>query len=268
MVTAQSPTITYGQATPTYTSVITGYQYTDGLSVVSGTPSLITIPASPTAAGQYTITAAIGPLSAANYTFAFTNGTLTINKAPLTVTANNATRAVGAANPTFTASYNGFVNGETTAVLSGSPLLTTTATTSSPAGLYPITTTVGSLTAANYTFAFVNGTLSVIQAPSVSLAPSSALAGSHGAGYTLTVTIQNTGTGPVSNLALTAATLGTTSGTPLPQTWGTVAAGGTAVFTVTFPGSVGMDGAGVAEKYSGTYAGGTFSTSLRSVTLP
>jgi len=193
---------------------------------------------------------------------------LTINPAPLTVTANNASRAVGAANPTFTASYSGFVSGDSASVLSGAPTLTTTATTSSPAGLYPITVAQGTLAAANYTFTFVNGTLSVIQAPSVSMTNTSTLTGSHSAGYTLTITIQNTGSGPVSNLALTAATLGTTSGTPLPQTWGTVAAGGTAVFTVTFPGSVGADGAGVAEKYSGTYTGGTFSTSLRSVTLP
>jgi hypothetical protein len=62
--------------------------------------------------------------------------------------------------------------------------------------------------------------------------------------------------------------LGTTSGTPLPQTWGTIAAGGTAAFTVAIPGSAGLDGAGVAEKCSGTYTGGAFSGSVRSVTLP
>jgi hypothetical protein len=194
--------------------------------------------------------------------------TIMVSKAALTVTANNATMNVGAALPAFTASYTGFVNGDTAAVLSGAPSLTTTATSSSPAGLYPITVSQGTLSAANYTFTFVNGTLSVVVAPTVSLTPSSTVTGSHSTGYTLTVTIKNTGTGPVSNLALTAATLGTTSGTPLPRTWGTLAAGGTAVFTVTVPGSVGADGTAVAEKYSGTYTGGTFSTSLRSVTLP
>jgi hypothetical protein len=175
---------------------------------------------------------------------------------------------VGAANPTFTASYSGFVNGETTAVLSGSPSLTTTAATSSPAGLYPITAALGTLSAANYSFTFVNGTLSVVQAPSVSMTNTSTLSGTHSSGYTLTITIQNTGSAPVPNLALTAATLGTTSGTPLPQSGGTIAVGGHATFTVAVSGSVGSDGTGVAEKYSGTYTGGTFSTSLRSVTLP
>jgi hypothetical protein len=127
---------------------------------------------------------------------------------------------------------------------------------------------LGSLTSANYSFTFVNGTLSVVAPPAVSITPSATVTGSHAAGYTLTITIQNPGTTPLPNLVLTAATLGTTSGTPLPQTWGTVAAGGSATFTVNFPGSVGADGAGVAEKYSGTYTGGTFSASIRSVTLP
>jgi hypothetical protein len=193
---------------------------------------------------------------------------ITVNAATLTVTANNASRATGAANPTFTASYSGFVNGDTSSVLGGAPSLTTTATTSSPAGLYPITAALGSLTSANYSFTFVNGTLSVVAPPAVSITPSATVTGSHAAGYTLTITIQNPGTTPLPNLVLTAATLGTTSGTPLPQTWGTVAAGGSATFTVNFPGSVGADGAGVAEKYSGTYTGGTFSASIRSVTLP
>jgi hypothetical protein len=44
--------------------------------------------------------------------------------------------------------------------------------------------------------------------------------------------------------------------------------GGTAKFIVSVPGSAGADGKGVAEKYSGTYTGGTFSASVKSVTLP
>jgi hypothetical protein len=134
--------------------------------------------------------------------------------------------------------------------------------------LYPITVSQGTLTAANYSFVFVNGTLSVVSAPSVSLSSTSTLTGSAAAGYTLTITLKNTGANPVPNVVLNTATLGITSGTPLPQTWGTIAVGGAATFTVNFPGSTGANGAGVAEKYSTSYTGGTFSTSLRSVTLP
>jgi hypothetical protein len=110
--------------------------------------------------------------------------------------------------------------------------------------------------------------ITVVQPPAVSLTATAAVTGSHSAGYTMTITVKNTGNATASNVTLTAATLGTTSGTPLPQTWGTVAEGATATFTVTFPGSVGADGAGVAEKFSGAYTGGTYATSIRSVTLP
>jgi hypothetical protein len=188
---------------------------------------------------------------------------------PLTITANNATMTVGGPLPTFTASYSGFANGDTSASLGGSPSLTTTATASSPAGTYPIVAAIGSITDPNYVYSFVNGTLSVIQPTSVSLTTSATVGGSHNGGYTLTVSVKNNGTTPVSNLALTAASLGTVSATAgLPQSWGSLAGGATATFTVDISGTAGTDGAGVAEKYSGSYAGGTFSGSLRSVTLP
>ncbi|HXI29624.1 MAG TPA: MBG domain-containing protein, partial [Vicinamibacterales bacterium] len=87
----------------------------------------------------------------------------TINKAALTITADSKTRLYGSAMPTMTASYSGFVNGETSAVLTAQPTLSTTATASSPFGTYPIT--VSGATAANYTITFVNGTLTVSRAP-------------------------------------------------------------------------------------------------------
>jgi len=204
----------------------------------------------------------------ANYTGASNSTTFAITKALVTVTANNTSRAVGAANPTFTASYSGFMGADTSAVLSGAPSLTTTATTSSLAGTYPITTAVGSLTAANYTFAFVNGTLSVVSAPTVVLTTTATVTGSASNGYIATIKVTNSGTGAASNVTLTSATLGTTAGSPLPQTLASIAAGGSGTFTVSFPGTVGADGAGVAEKYAGTYTGGSFSASVRSVTLP
>ena len=61
----------------------------------------------------------------------------------------------------FTASYSGFVNGDTRAVLGGAPGLTTAATAASPVAGYPIVATNGTLSAANYVFSFVNGTLTV-----------------------------------------------------------------------------------------------------------
>ena len=74
---------------------------------------------------------------------------LTVNVALLTVSVPDVYKRQ-AVNPVFTASYGGFVNGDTTSVLSGNPNLTTSATTNSPAGNYTITNTVGTLSTANY----------------------------------------------------------------------------------------------------------------------
>ncbi len=98
--------------------------------------------------------------------------TLTVATAPLTVTADNKSRAYGAANPAFTATYSGFVTGESATVLSGAPSYSTDATTDSPSGSYVITPVQGTLTAANYSFTFVTGTLAIdAQAPSLAFNP-------------------------------------------------------------------------------------------------
>ena len=93
-----------------------------------------------------------------------------VNQATLVVTANSASRPYGTANPVFTSMITGFVNGDTQAsVVTGAPSLTTTATTASPVGIYPIAAALGTLaTNNNYTFIFVNGTLTVVQATGVS----------------------------------------------------------------------------------------------------
>ena len=75
------------------------------------------------------------------------------------VTANDASRAYGATNPVFSASYSGFVNGETNDILSGVLVFTCSAETNSPVGTYPIEPS--GLTAANYSITFSNGTLTV-----------------------------------------------------------------------------------------------------------
>src|SRR5258708_20808663 len=92
--------------------------------------------------------------------------TLFRSKATLTVSAAAASRAFGAANPAFTGTYSGFVNGETLATsgVTGVPNLTTTATATSAAGDYSIVAAAGTLSAANYTFTFANGPLTVTKA--------------------------------------------------------------------------------------------------------
>lgn len=86
-------------------------------------------------------------------------------------------------------------------------------------------------------------------------------------GYQLVVTVTNTGNVTAPNVQLTSATLGGTSGATMPASLGDIASGGSASVTLTFPSSTGADGAGVVERLSGTYNGGTFGGSFRA-TLP
>lgn len=120
-------------------------------------------------AGAYTTdpaTCSGAVLSSSNYTISsYKSGSYLVFKVALTVTASDATRVFGAANPTFDYTVTGFQNGDDASVVSGAPELTTTATTSSDVGSYPISAGVGTLSAANYRFVFVDGTLTVDPKP-------------------------------------------------------------------------------------------------------
>lgn len=265
------PTVTWPSATAIiYGQTLASSTLSGGSASVAGMFAF-TAPTTAPAAGPYTASVIFTPTDTAQYATVTSTISVTVNKAPLTVTANNTSMPVGGPLPAFTVSYSGFENGDTASSLSGSPSLSTTATTFSVAGIYPISVTQGTLSDTNYAFTFVNGTLSVVQAPAVSLLTTSTVTGSASGGYIATIAVKNTGTGTVTGITLTSATLGPASGTPVPQTLGgtgTLAAGASASFMVSFPGSAGANGAGVAERYSGTWTGGSFSGSIRSVTLP
>jgi filamentous hemagglutinin family protein len=121
--------------------------------------------------GSYVLVATKNTLDARNYTFeppgtVYVPATLTITKAPLLVTARNASREYGDANPAFGYDITGYRLGETSAILTGSPSVTTVATQSSNVGTYAITPTQSTLidTTGNYSFTFVNGTLTISKA--------------------------------------------------------------------------------------------------------
>lgn len=85
---------------------------------------------------------------------------VSIGKANLTVTADNKQNYEGSPDPTYTASYSGFVNNETKDVLSGELEFTCSYTQNSKPGTYPITPS--GLTSDNYAITFQNGTLTVV----------------------------------------------------------------------------------------------------------
>jgi hypothetical protein len=112
-------------------------------------------------AGTNTITATITPIggNSSFYNTRTVSKQIVVNRAVLTVTADNKARPFGSANPAFTFSITGFYDGETASVLTAQPVGSTTATAASPVGAYPIT--LSGAAAANYSFTYVPGTLTV-----------------------------------------------------------------------------------------------------------
>ncbi|MBC8009519.1 MAG: putative Ig domain-containing protein [Burkholderiales bacterium] len=104
---------------------------------------------------------ALGGTESGNYSLTQPVATAAINAVQLTVSAQNKTRPYGVSNPTLTAAITGFVGGDDSSVLTGSPTLGTTASVSSAVGSYPITAALGTLSTTNYTFTFADGTLTV-----------------------------------------------------------------------------------------------------------
>ena len=166
-----------------------------------GTASVAIVPPS----GALSITAVFSPASINYASSTSAPQTVNIAKASLTVTAGNASRQFGTANPAFTYTISGFVNGDTQAsATTGTPTETSTATTTSPQGTSAITITQGTMAAVNYTFTFVNGTLTITPAtPAITLAASSTSTYA-GTSVTLSVTLPSsvgTPTGTVNFLS-------------------------------------------------------------------
>lgn len=153
------PAKTYGDAD--FNGGATSLNTTQPIIYTSSNPLVATIVGGLihiTGAGTSVINAS--QASDGNYPAASVDQTLTVNTAPLTVTADDKTKFEQVANPPLTITYTGFVLGETSAVLLTQPTITTTAVLNSPPGTYPIT--VSGATAANYTITHVDGTLTVI----------------------------------------------------------------------------------------------------------
>jgi hypothetical protein len=186
------PGVTYGVSPitlgATASSGLTVSYTVTGPATVSG--STLTV----TGAGSVTVTASQAGNS--NYAAATSvQQSFTVAQAPLTVTANNASRAYGAANPAFSYTITGYVNGDTSGVVSGTAMETTTATTSSALGTYPITFATESLSATNYTFSYVGGTLTVSGAVATLTLSTSGTPVLYGGSVTFTATLSISSSG-------------------------------------------------------------------------
>jgi len=166
-VTADNQTKTYGDTNPalSYSVAADGTGTSRGLvngDSLSG--SLTTVATQGSTVGAYVIDARA--LANGNYLVTANNGTLTINKRPVTVTADNKTKTYGSTNPALTYSVaadgvgtsRGLVNGDS---VSGS--LSTDATLASAVGAYVID--ASALANGNYLITANNGTLTIESVP-------------------------------------------------------------------------------------------------------
>jgi hypothetical protein len=158
----------YGQAVTLQAIVSAGkgtpvgwVDFKDGTTILGGGPvsnGIASFTTTLLSAGSHTLVASYS--GGANFLPSSSAGfTLTVNKAPLTVTANNKTRLFGRGNPTLDGVVIGIQNGDNVY-----GVYTTTATHLSPIGTYVIQAAVASgglHTLDNYSFTLYNGTLTV-----------------------------------------------------------------------------------------------------------
>lgn len=255
-ITASNQSKTYGQTVP-FGSGSTAFA---SAGLVSGDAiDSLTLTcsggtgAAPVSGSPYTITpsAPVGvSFSAANYSITYTNGTLTVSPAALSITASNQSKmygqtvTFGSGSTAFTSS--GLQNGETidsvtltcsggtaTAPVSGSPY---TITPSAPIG--------GAFSAANYSITYTNGTLTVTAASSGLAVSSSVNPSGFGGSVTFTATVPSDASGNVIFKA---------NGTPLGTN--TVSTGTATNVTATLPRGTNI----ITAEYSGdgNYLAGT-----------
>ena len=203
------------------------------------------IPSPSLAAGPHTISA----IYSGDDAFAASTADdlpLSIAKAAITVTADNESKAYGAADPTLVYTVSGLLNGDATAVVSGVTLSTATGSAAT-AGTHSITATGGS--AANYTITDISGTLSVSKAP---LAITAVAKNKTYGAADPTLTYTATGTLYYGDTAAVV------SGVTLSTTTGAAATAGTHTITVT---------GGTAANYAITDVNGTLTVSPASLTV-
>jgi hypothetical protein len=167
-VTASNLVKTYGQ-----TVTFAGTEFSTSGLVNGDTATSATIaspgaaPTASVAGSPYTITVtnAQGTTGLTNYIITYSTGTLTVNPAALTITANNRIKTYGQtvtfAGTEFTPS--GLQNGETigSVTLTSSGAAPTAAVSGSPYNIVSSAATGGTFTPGNYNIAYANGALTV-----------------------------------------------------------------------------------------------------------
>jgi hypothetical protein len=167
-VTASSHTVTYGDATPSVSPSYDGFVNgeTATAQVLSTAPTCTTAYTNTTPVASSGIATTCVGADAGNYSFSYNQGAVTINRKGVVVTASSHTVTYGDAIPTVTPSYDGFVNGETATaqVLTPLPTCTTGYTNTTSVSDSGIATTCSGAAAANYSFTYTQGAITIVRA--------------------------------------------------------------------------------------------------------
>ena len=164
VLTPQQPVITWNKPTSIlYGAALDGTQLKAAASVPGSFAYVPPAGTVPNAGLGQTLTVTFTPDDQTRYLTVHSSVTLDVARAALTITAQNKSKTYGAANPALTATYSGFVNGDTAVVLDSPVRLSTTATTGSPVGSYPII--ASGAADVNYTIGYVAGTFEVAIRP-------------------------------------------------------------------------------------------------------
>ena len=153
----------YGDANPEFNITYSGFRDGDSEVGFSVPASISTIVDNSSKVGKYDIVAS-GAVSD-KYEISYIPGTLTITKAPLSISAGNYTKKQGDAMPVFKASYAGFKNGEKESVLTKQPVFSCEANEASAPAEYAVT--ISGADAENYNISYEQGHLTVVEADAV-----------------------------------------------------------------------------------------------------
>ena len=151
----------YGDANPEFNITYSGFRDGDSEVGFSVPASISTIVDNSSKVGKYDIVAS-GAVSD-KYEISYIPGTLTVTKAPLSISAGNYTKKQGDAMPVFKASYTGFKNGENESVLTKQPVFSCEANEASAPADYAVT--ISGADAENYDISYEQGVLTVTGMP-------------------------------------------------------------------------------------------------------
>ncbi len=170
-VVGSSHQVVYGDVKPSVSPLITGWVLGESESDLSTVPSCSTGYSSSTSVSASPVAVSCSGGVAANYTFSYAAGSITIVKAALSVSAPSASLTYGDAKPSMVPSYSGFVNGQSASVLSTAPTCSTGYSSSTSVSASPVAVSCSGGVAANYTFSYAAGSITIAKAALTVAAP-------------------------------------------------------------------------------------------------